>query len=489
MRRQILAASVSLALGGAGDAAAVFLNPQGHGQVLIYPYYTVRSTNGNAFNTYISVVNHGPPTAPRSKVLRVRFREGRNARSVAEFNLYLSANDVWTAAIVPTTGGAMLLTTDTSCTNPSIIDTDIPLITRRQLTFSNASYSGANSDGGDAGLDRTREGFLEVLEMGNLSGTGATAVAHQSSGFPANCAVVQGDAVALRSVSIPTGGLSGTVTLINVANGMDFTANAEALDDVFSGPLYRNYNDPYPDWNAAQVKRLSHITANGKQYRLTWAIAVDAVSSVLTRSDVMNEYIRDVGTLSETDWVFTFPTRRLHVNNFGTAAPFSAPLQAGAVCEEVNVSFFNRDERGASLLTCHPFDDNCRTVGQPAMCYAATVLTVNLAASVATGGVLGSVNRTGRALLFDDFRNGWFDVNFIGANARAGLQSPPSSIARDLATDQGTTGSQAFIGLPVVGFMVRTFVNGTLTCSAGSCQGNYGGLFPHKYRQGTTANP
>jgi len=71
------------------------------------------------------------------------------------------------------------------------------------------------------------------------------------------------------------------------------------------------------------------------------------------------------------------------------------------------------------------------------------------------------------------------------ANARVGLASLPS-IARDLDTDQATTSVRRFIGLPVVGFMVRTFVNGTLSCAAGSCQ-NYGGSFPHKYLQRTVS--
>jgi hypothetical protein len=34
---------------------------------------------------------------------------------------------------------------------------------------------------------------------------------------------------------------------------------------------------------------------------------------------------------------------------------------------------------------------------------------------------------------------------------------------------------------------MRTFTNGTLTCTTGSCQGNYGGLFQHSYR--TTITP
>jgi hypothetical protein len=46
------------ALGAAGAAHAVNLNPDGLGQVLIYPYYTTRNDDaGNAFNSLLSVVN------------------------------------------------------------------------------------------------------------------------------------------------------------------------------------------------------------------------------------------------------------------------------------------------------------------------------------------------------------------------------------------------------------------------------------------------
>jgi hypothetical protein len=45
----------------------------------------------------------------------------------------------------------------------------------------------------------------------------------------------------------------------------------------------------------------------------------------------------------------------------------------------------------------------------------------------------------------------------------------------------GTAAAQTFFGLPSTGFMIRTFTNGTLTCGAGSCQGNYSALFRHSY--------
>ena len=62
------------------------LNPEGHGQALIYPYYTVRATDGNPFNTLITVVN----TTTRQGWCACAFAKAANGRQVASFNLYLS---------------------------------------------------------------------------------------------------------------------------------------------------------------------------------------------------------------------------------------------------------------------------------------------------------------------------------------------------------------------------------------------------------------
>jgi hypothetical protein len=43
-----------------------------------------------------------------------------------------------------------------------------------------------------------------------------------------------------------------------------------------------------------------------------------------------------------------------------------------------------------------------------------------------------------------------------------------------------------FFGLPVTGFMIRTLKNGNLTCGSATCQGNYGSLFNHSYRNRIT---
>ena len=128
-----LAVAASLgAVGMAGTASAVTVNTNGTGQVLIYPYYTVRGGT----DTYISVVN----TTNSAKAVKVRFTEGKNSREVLDFNLYLSAADMWTGAIVNTTDGAKLITTDNSCTYPAIPKPD-------GKEFVNYGYSGTVAPG------------------------------------------------------------------------------------------------------------------------------------------------------------------------------------------------------------------------------------------------------------------------------------------------------------------------------------------------------
>ena len=104
MKRNNLTTAVIAGIAGVAGIAslanAVELNPDGLGQVLIYPYYTV---NGNNV-TLISVVN----TTSSAKVVKVRFLEGYNSQEVLDFNLFLSRFDVWTANVfaLSATGGA-----------------------------------------------------------------------------------------------------------------------------------------------------------------------------------------------------------------------------------------------------------------------------------------------------------------------------------------------------------------------------------------------
>lgn len=119
MRRSILSTTLAALFAAASleapDAHAVRLDPEAGGQALIYPYYTVRSYGTDPFNTYLSIVD----TSADGKALRVRFREGKAGLPTLEFNLFLSPNDTWTGALVPSAdGGTQLVTADSSCVSP-----------------------------------------------------------------------------------------------------------------------------------------------------------------------------------------------------------------------------------------------------------------------------------------------------------------------------------------------------------------------------------
>ena len=116
MKKNTMATAIVAGLAGVAGIAnistAVNVNPDGVGQVLLYPYYTVNGNN----STILSVVN----TTSAGKAVKVRFLDARNSREVLDFNLYLSEFDVWTAAVfsLADTGPGNITTTDTSCTVP-----------------------------------------------------------------------------------------------------------------------------------------------------------------------------------------------------------------------------------------------------------------------------------------------------------------------------------------------------------------------------------
>ena len=178
------------ALGVTGAAQAVSVNPDGLGQVLIYPYYTVRDkVAGAPFTSLLSVVN----STASAKAVKVRFLEGKNSQEVLDFNLYLSAKDVWVAAIIPTAGGAGIYTPDKSCT--------MPVVSASRATptpFVNFAYTGSTADGAGTSLDRTRRATSKSSRWATSS-TGSTTdnASRTSTVFrPARRALTDADGVA-----------------------------------------------------------------------------------------------------------------------------------------------------------------------------------------------------------------------------------------------------------------------------------------------------
>jgi hypothetical protein len=152
--------------------------------------------------------------------------------------------------------------------------------------------------------------------------------------------------------------------------------------------------------------------------------------------------------------------------------------------ELLSAAFFNREE---SAVLFSGVDQDFITTAlntRLSLCAAATVLTVgNGSEHVVVGPVslvLGSRNDGSTFLTSSTFSNGWTDI----AQTQPGsLASLSTSTRINVSTGATVSGSHRFIGLPMTGMFARVFQNGTLTCGAGACQGNYGGGFPLRYRR------
>ena len=469
------------ALGAAGAAQAVNLNPDGLGQVLIYPYYTTRTDGaGNAFNSLLSVVN----TTASVKAVKVRFLEGKNSQEVLDFNLFLSAKDVWTAAVVPdTTGGAKVITADNSCT--------LPAIPAGGQAFRNSLYS---ADGGGSSLDRTTEGYVEIIEMTTYFDDQDTAInaTHDSSGVPDCAKITSSGASADASNSAGVlGGLMGGMTLINVDSGSDYTADAVALDNFATfDNLYTSPGSLLPDMTFADPPVSIVIDSSlGGAVISQWApLGVgaqtpDPVSAVLMHDQVMNEYVLDAGTLSGTDWVVTMPTKRFYVSP-GTGTPsklFQRNFnKTDGACDDIRLDLYDREEQ----TTASPVDFSPPDIHGTAICWEANVITFN------NSNVLGSANSKN---IDTDFEHGWLNLSFFPDNT----ETPPVPPIHTLINpdDGGATSTNSFtnigggtsgpfsatyVGLPVVGFAVQSFTNGTIVVNGTATLSNYGGNFIHK---------
>ncbi len=484
-------AGIAGVAGFAGLANAVHLNPDGLGQVLLYPYYTVN----NGQQTVLSVVN----TAPVAKALKVRFLEGYNSREVLDFNLFLSAYDVWTATIFALrddgkdSDAAGILTRDRSCTAPLFSEDGTnttggtPFVTFREFAYL------MPSDGGPTTIDRTREGHFEFITMADLSGSLATAVTHAPpGGTPANCGAVRNLQGTEAGLNIPTSGIFGGAGIVNGSQGTFYAYSADALDRFTQQVNFTATNNVLPNLanvnDGVGVVLGNRATANvftgtgvtssvypGPDAR---SRRVDAVSAIFTADSIYNEFQTATALGANSDWVVTFPTKAFYVDPFfigGTAAipPFTR-VYNGAVsagvnrfsCVAVGLQIYDQEEKTPGA-TNPGFSPPPPGAPPSSLCRETNVISfLNVATAPTSSGVLGSrlitnVNPAANGAA------GWMRVNLDAATEPHAL----------LAAQNGNV----FRGLPVTGFYAFNVVNANATVINGvQTLGNYAGVFNHR---------
>lgn len=466
-----------LAMAASFSASAVEVNPNGTGQVLLYPFYTVKN------NTTTSV--HITNTTGQTKAVKVRFSEGKNTWEVLDFNLYLSPYDVWTGSILPDdNGGAKLITNDTSCTVPAIPSAGVSF---RNALYSSGDIFGNGEPESDTSLARLQEGHLEVIEMGEVLNTtdfpAADYIEH-TDGVPENCAELteawkNGEWVADRdaNMSAPTGGLSGAGYLINVSQGYQVAYDAVAIDNFWnlSGAGNSAHNRPgtsFPDLNGqvedntGNIVKLgntsSNVVANGGLVTSNWSETIDALSAVLMANTITNDYNVYAGTASETDWVISFPTKHFYVNGAESRnglgpnrAPFTSSYEADdndGACEPIGLIYFDAEERTTTTNTGSVDFSPSSPAPGPELCWETSRITFNNSNIFGSGDSLNNISV--------DYSGGWSRITFN--QTMTSIDVP----------------AHVYTGLPVIGFSATVAKNGTL--NGGTVLANYGSSFEHK---------
>lgn len=482
-----LAAALALA-SAAPVAHAVMLDPRGLGQALVFPYYTVNAGQ----DTLLTVVN----TSNVGKAVKVRFREGYNGRETLTFDLFLAAHDTWVGAVSSIDGsaasGARLTSPDHSC---------ISGLASLPYPFSSAAYTGGPpgpggpsypKDSGPQTIDRTREGFIEMIAMGDIAPGSPTdlAITPVQTGQPDTgtppCNLPSSIDL-MNDLVAPTSGLAGSGAIANVAEGTFYTYAADALSGFAFAPLITPISGPYePDLSSAQARPSSHgvvatvFDASGEPLQIEYARGIDAVSAVFMADAIDNEYLISDALGANTDWIITFPTKQFYVDKglypSAITFPFDEPFAGGTSHVETWTEDLHDHEAGSAW----PGPSYCSGGGSDCVFHSAyldyqTSVLMFLPLETASG-VFGSELATAPlSASFYPADQAWTHAD--GGWLKLDL-APGNNSAQILTGGKTLEGIDiALPGLPVTGFMAYNIVNSQ---AAPGRLANYGGTFRHR---------
>jgi len=291
-------------------------------------------------------------------------------------------------------------------------------------------------------------------------------------------------------LAAPTGGLSGTGTIINVAQGSDIGYQAVALaafketptsPNLFSETITAVDADPF----ALVVGSYPRTVVDHADFNRAGFAQVDAVSATMMHSSVINEFVLESGTRSNTDWVLTFPTKKYYVTTKTAVAPFTKAFGSSGACEPITLSYFDREEQGA-VASGSDFSPS-PSPETSTVCWESTVVSFRSGQAHnptgTTSAVLGSVNTT--PVTVGTFQNGWAEIRFSAPGHRLQTAATLTTSINTSSVGTQSTTRATFVGLPVIGFMARSFTNSQAgTCDVVPC--NYNSAFGHSYRNTVT---
>ena len=413
-KNALLVSALGLALAQPA-AAQLKIQANGLGDAIYVPYYTVEDGR----DSLLTISNSASvPTAAR-----VLVSEAQNGQAVLVFNLYLPAYSTWSGALSAQAQGAHLTSASSVCTVPNLGPNGFDLV--------HFDYSENFPDGGPADFARTRIGAIEVIELGQLSGTlGQATSQHRCADVERSYIIIDGQPPNREGqFGAPTSRLSAQVQVVTVADGVNFPVPGVAISgfsttaqDVEPGDVLPRISTPTL---AAGQTQFEAETAFGL-LRFAGDRGPDAISSLFMQGELLGEFYDAPGLGASTRWVVSFPTKHAYVSALpgslaasGVAAPpFSDYFDATGACEPIATE--QRELKGTTRDRASPeFED-----GAVDLCHQINQIDFDEGAD----GIvqLGFGEETGRVLQ---------------------AQRPDGSVVH-------------LHGLPVVGVQMSNFING-----------------------------
>ena len=315
-----------LALISTSSNAAVSINHEGMGELLLLPYYTVN----NELNTLVSLTN----TTDQSKAVKIIFNDAEAHVAVGVINVYLAPNDAWTWGMVSSEEGAQVISTDKSCA-PSFIS---------PLTLGLPDF---------VPIPRF-EGSIEIYEMGALDPDNGFGHDITFGGDePFDCQQISDnwelDGVWANNDStvdlLPAnGGLTATVSLVDVGNGINYSYDAIAIEGFYPEDTII-HTAPHVDYlpSLKSADTTSAVMSRGEHIETVWPTGFEAISGILSKHQLAIDYSIEQGINAQTEVVLSFPTQAYHIEGSEPIPPFTQNEFAPLRCEDFDFGIYNRD--------------------------------------------------------------------------------------------------------------------------------------------------
>lgn len=384
------------------------VNPGGLGDLLIYPYYNVRSNHLNLFN----IIN--TDTVNGAKV-RVVFRAAEDSREILDFSVCLSRGDVWTAYLIDDGNGGRIASLDTdTITAPAIPAAGQPF-----------------KPGGAVTYEDTKEGYFEVLPIAMIPGYDHNVAA-------ANLVIADAsECASWNSASDPVAHdpvgnvLMGNNTIIDLGSLEAFSSNATAIADA----NIVSVTDPGPG---------SELTLANTMFG-----GCDDADWILMKSAVITPFDLMAVIGGETEVILTFPTRRACHGGALTSMLFDGDQDAASgiqYCTTIGVEIWNDKEQSENVLAFSPKSDLC-------LPYEINVLKIGSGSNIWDSTVDFLIDSQGYDL-------GWLTVDLTGINHTVDYAGLGTHSADGLPVIAKTTQTFAKKASYMVDTAYKTMVNG-----------------------------